>query len=103
MSRPWRVQARDDHFVVLGANGDEMLVSVKEYETPASTRRAARNFASAMKRELVFEYDTDDETIRETVDADGDSSEDSSQVTTSDRIEVVEPGKSRHASSPYAQ
>jgi hypothetical protein len=103
MSKPWRVQAREDHFAVLGANGDEMLVSVKEYETPGNARRAARNFASAMKRELIFEYDdAEGETIRETVDP-GDDAEAPSQATVAERIAVVEPGKTRHASSPYAQ
>jgi hypothetical protein len=38
-----RVQLRENHFVVLAANGDEVLTS-KEYASDASAKRAATNF-----------------------------------------------------------
>lgn len=38
-----RVQLRGNHFVVLAANGDEILTS-KEYSTDASAKRSATNF-----------------------------------------------------------
>lgn len=42
-----RVQLREDHFVVLAANGDEILTS-KEYASAASAKRAATNFYDKM-------------------------------------------------------
>ena len=64
MSKPWKVQVREDHFAVLGANGDEMLVSVKEYASPASAKRAAQNFCEAMGQQFVLEgFDDDGERV----------------------------------------
>lgn len=95
----WRVQAREDHFVILGANGDEMLVSVKEYASPASAKRAAKNAYEALQGDVEFE----------TVDADGNvTREDVSKSSKTKRrkaskIQAPEPGSPRHALSHLAQ
>lgn len=100
MAKPWRIQARDDHFAVLGASGDEMLYSVKEYESAGNAKRAARNFAEAMAREVVLEYEgADGVMVQETVSAP------TAVVTGGNGGGVITPpvdGKSAHASSPLA-
>ena len=102
----WRVQAREDHFVVLGANGDEMLVSVKEYASPASAKRAAKNAYEALTGDVEFEtVDADGNVTREDV---SESSAGSSKTKKrkggkGGRIQAPEPGSPRHALSPLAQ
>lgn len=99
--KPWRVQARDDHFAILGANGDEMLVSVKDYASAASAKRAAENALEALTtREVVFE----------TLDADGNPVVESTvqaakpaSAGKGEKINPPEPGVSAHAVSPHAQ
>jgi hypothetical protein len=60
MSKLWRIQARDDSYVVLGANGDEALVSVKQYSSPATAKRAATRFADALSEGFILEYENGD-------------------------------------------
>ena len=109
MSKAWRVQAREDSVAILGANGDEMFVSVKEYASAASARRAARNAVEAFSGGVVFEYENaDGEMVTEEAAVSDEPSQPagpapSQQLTASDLISVPEPGVSAHAHSPYAQ
>lgn len=109
MSKPWRIQAREDYFVILGANGDEMLQSVKEYASPASAKRAAENaFEALTSAEVTLEVLDEDGETQQLASSGGSRASAPSPVEDGktkggEKISVVEPGKSRHASSPYAQ
>ena len=107
MAKQWRVQAREDSVAILGANGDEMFTSVKEYASAASARRAARNAVEAFGAGVTFEYENaDGELVTEEAQA-PESPSTPTQPTNggaaSEQIQVPEPGISAHAHSPYAQ
>jgi hypothetical protein len=107
MAKQWRVQAREDSVAILGANGDEMFTSVKEYASAASARRAARNAVEAFGAGVAFEYENaDGELVTEeapelpsTPTQQGAGNGDAASAP----ISVPEPGISAHAHSPYAQ
>lgn len=93
MAKQWCVQARDDHFAVLAANGDEIVTS-KDYANKASAQRAARNFIAAMQRGVVLEFiGADGEPVREFEEA----GEESSTSMPSVRITPPVPGRTRYA------
>jgi len=104
MSKPWRVDVREDHFAVLGANGDEMLVSVKSYESSGNARRAARNFAEAMGRPFTLQYeDADGNVVSE--EYGGEPVEPVEEPVERAKGGPISPpvdGKSLHAHSPQA-
>lgn len=105
MAKQWRVQAREDSVAILGANGDEMFTSVKEYASAASARRAARNAVEAFGAGVAFEYENaDGELVTEEAQApESPSTQPTDGGAASEQIQVPEPGISAHAHSPYAQ
>jgi hypothetical protein len=109
-----RVQVRDNHYVLLGANGDELMTS-KEYADHAGAKRSAQNFFDNLQTsDMVLELGKQegkgksakwvrDEVLQEiTVDEVSEVVVDSHSGPAR-KLSVPEPGKSLHAQSPYAQ
>lgn len=118
-----RIQVRDNHFVLLGGNGDELMTS-KEYADEAGARRAAANLHEKLcSGDVSLETATVERTgrgkssvekwTRDEVLSEGGAKRgsDAGKPVPSGEpvsaqpltISVPEPGKSAHANSPYAQ
>jgi hypothetical protein len=105
-----RVQTRDNHFVVLAANGDEILTS-KEYASDASAKRSATNFYEKVSSgDVVLEEAAWEGTAKNgrwtkgTVLSEGPSKQEPTSTPSmkKEKIEVPDAGGPLHATNPLA-